>query len=108
MRLWVIAFVVFLLNLPFGYWRENVKKFSLQWFLAVHVPVPFVIALRILGGLGFQFVTYPALVGAFSSDSFPEARCTEIAKNWNAFPLLPAWCGIWCGPAKPWIKSNLQ
>jgi len=45
MRLWTIAFVVFLLNLPFGYWRQNVRKFSFQWFLAVHLPVRFVLCL---------------------------------------------------------------
>ncbi len=65
MNLFLISLAVFFLNLPFGYWRANVKKLSLQWFLAVHVPVPFVIALRFIGHLGFQLYTYPALVGAF-------------------------------------------
>ena len=65
MTLFLISVVVFFLNLPFGYWRTHVKKLSLQWFLAVHVPVPFVIALRFIGHLGFQLYTYPALVGAF-------------------------------------------
>lgn len=65
MNLFLISLSVFLLNIPFGYWRTHVKKLSLQWFLAVHIPVPFVIALRFLGGLGFQLYTYPALVGAF-------------------------------------------
>ena len=41
--LWASAFVILLLNLPFGYWRAGVARFSRGWFLAVHVPVPFVI-----------------------------------------------------------------
>ncbi len=61
----LVTIVVYLLNIPFGYWRANVKKFSLQWALAIHVPVPIVIALRFLGNLGFHFITYPFLVGAF-------------------------------------------
>ena len=65
MKLLYVSLIVFILNIPFGYWRTNVKKFSLQWILAIHLPVPFVIGLRLLSGLGFQFVTYPALVGAF-------------------------------------------
>ena len=65
MKLWTVAIIVLILNLPFGYWRANVKKFSYQWFLAVHIPVPFVIAMRIFGGLGWQFITFPILVGAF-------------------------------------------
>ncbi|RLD81223.1 MAG: hypothetical protein DRJ10_06420, partial [Bacteroidetes bacterium] len=46
-------------------WRTNVKKFSLQWVLAIHLPVPFVILLRIYGNIGFELYTYPIIVGAF-------------------------------------------
>ena len=59
------AVIVLLLNLPFGYWRAGTVKFSLGWFLAVHSPVPLVIAIRYLAHLGWQFVTFPVLVGAF-------------------------------------------
>jgi hypothetical protein len=65
MSLWVVAVSVLLLNFPFGYWRANVKKFSLQWALAIHVPVPFIILLRLESGIGFAFITYPVLVSAF-------------------------------------------
>jgi hypothetical protein len=74
----LVTIAVFLLNLPFGYWRGKVKKFSLQWFLAVHLPVPFVIALRILGGLGFQWYTYPFLVGAFFVGQYAGARYVKL------------------------------
>jgi hypothetical protein len=63
--LWIVAGAVLTLNLPFGYWRSNVKRFSKQWFLAVHIPIPFVIALRILSGLGWRLITFPVMVGAF-------------------------------------------
>ncbi len=61
----IVTLVVFLLNIPFGYWRDNVKKFSLQWILAVHIPVPIIIALRLLTTIGFAWFTYVFLVGAF-------------------------------------------
>jgi len=64
-KVFVIGFIIYLLNIPFGYWRGNVKKFSLQWALAIHIPVPFVILLRIYSGMGFELYTYPILVGAF-------------------------------------------
>ena len=66
MRLWLVALAVFLLNPPFGYWRARVPKLSRQWFLAVHLPVPFVIALRVFGGPGRRLISFPILVGAFS------------------------------------------
>ncbi len=63
--LWLVGLIVFMLNIPFGFWRSKVKTFSRQWFLAVHVPVPLVIALRFIAGLGWRLVTFPVLVGAF-------------------------------------------
>ena len=62
---WFVALAVLLLNLPFGLWRARTKKFSPSWFLAVHAPIPGVIALRILSGLGWRLVTFPILIGAF-------------------------------------------
>lgn len=60
-----IGLVVYAINIPFGYWRANVKAFSLQWFLAIHIPVPVIIALRIESGIGFAWYTYVFLVAAF-------------------------------------------
>ncbi|MBI4744720.1 MAG: hypothetical protein HY776_07895, partial [Actinobacteria bacterium] len=65
LKLLVVAAAVLILNLPFGYWRKNVKKFSLQWFLSIHLPVPFVIAFRVFSGLGWHLITFPVLITAF-------------------------------------------
>jgi hypothetical protein len=65
MRIVSVASIVFALNLPFGYWRANVTKFSRPWFLSVHLPVPLVIALRVFSGLGWQLITFPVMIGAF-------------------------------------------
>ncbi|MBK7499427.1 MAG: hypothetical protein IPI19_10035 [Ignavibacteriales bacterium] len=65
MNLILVTIFVFLLNLPFGYWRANVKKYGVQWAMAIHIPVPFIIAARIFSDIGFELYTYPILVGAF-------------------------------------------
>jgi len=65
MQLLIVFMAVLLFNLPFGYWRADVKKFSLQWILAIHLPVPFVIFLRLYSDIGFALYTYPVLVAAF-------------------------------------------
>ena len=64
-RLLLVTITVFVFNIPFGYWRANVKKFSLQWVLAIHIPVPIIIALRIFSHIGFIWYTYVFLVSAF-------------------------------------------
>ncbi|NOY50110.1 MAG: hypothetical protein GXO88_06075 [Chlorobi bacterium] len=65
LNLIIVTITVFVLNIPFGYWRANVKKFGLQWALSVHIPVPFIILLRIYSNIGFAWYTYIFLVSAF-------------------------------------------
>ena len=61
---------VLLINIPFGYWRGGVKKFSFKWFLAVHLPVPFVYAMRIYAGISWELVTFPLLIGSYFAGQF--------------------------------------
>jgi hypothetical protein len=87
MNLILTTIFVFLLNLPFGYWRANVEKLSLQWFLAIHLPVPFIIAARILSDIGFEFYTYPILIGAFFGGQFLGRYFYTKRKNLGQSPL---------------------
>lgn len=52
--------IVFFLNLPFGLWRSRTAKFSLAWFLAIHLPIPFVFLIRTAAG--FSFAVIPLLL----------------------------------------------
>jgi hypothetical protein len=70
MKLAVLSGGVILLNLPFGYWRSHAPKLSVQWFLAVHLPVPLIVALRLLSGVGWQGITFPLFVGSFFVGQF--------------------------------------
>jgi integral membrane sensor domain MASE1 len=81
MGLWTVALLVFLLNLPFGYWRASVRRRSSQWFLALLVPVLLVIALIIFLGLGWKLITFPVLVGAFFLGQFVGGRVRNIIQG---------------------------
>jgi hypothetical protein len=78
MKLLVVAVAVFLINLPFGYWRSRVPARSRLWFLSIHLPVPLMIALRVLSGLGWQFASFPVLVGAFFLGQFVGGRLPPL------------------------------
>ena len=43
-------------NLPLGYLRETSRRFSLHWFVLIHLSIPFIIALRSLFGFGWQVI----------------------------------------------------
>ena len=43
-----VSAFTFVVNLPFGYWRAGTRKFSVAWFLAVHLPVPLIVVARFI------------------------------------------------------------
>lgn len=93
MTVLLVAAAVFFINLPFGYWRANVRKFSAGWFLAVHGPVPVAILLRVLSGLGFTLFTAPFLVGAFFSGQVLGGRLFSWRSSHAERPLTS--CLVW-------------
>lgn len=78
MSLWLVAAIVLFLNLPFGFWRSKVRKFSWQWILAIHLPVPMIIALRLYSGLGFQLISFPILISAFFLGQYAGGRINRL------------------------------
>ncbi len=56
-RLEVLA-VVFLVTLPFGFYRAHTRKFSVRWFLAIHLPVPLVFLARFESHLPYTFIPF--------------------------------------------------
>jgi len=81
MNLLLASLAVFFLNIPFGMWRSKTKKFSWQWALSIHVPIPFVVALRFLFHLGFKWWTYPFLVGAFFLGQLSGKKIADYRKE---------------------------
>ena len=69
-RILEVAGVVLLLNLPFGYLRAGVKRFSVPWFVAVHAGIPLVVGLRLLTDVGWRMATFPLFVGAYAAGHF--------------------------------------
>jgi hypothetical protein len=70
MSFYIVLAIIFLLNLPFGYWRGHVRMFSFPWILAVHLPIPLVIIVRILGGVSWHIKTLPLLAGAYFAGQY--------------------------------------
>lgn len=56
----LLCLLAFIINLPFGFYRAGVRKFSWRWLLAVHLPVPLIIAARLTSGIGWGYI--PVLI----------------------------------------------
>ncbi len=76
----IAAILILLVNLPFGFWRAGVLKFSPAWFVAVHAPVPLAISLRFLLGLRWQFSALPLFVAAFFAGQFIGGKLRAMRK----------------------------
>ena len=68
--LWAAALAVVIINLPFGFWRAGERRFTWPWIVAVHAPVPLVVGVRVVSGLGWQPATFPVFIAAFIIGQF--------------------------------------
>ena len=87
MLLLLAACLDFIINIPFGYWRANVKRFSLPWFLSIHIPIPFIILIRLYTGIGFEFIAYPIMIIAFFLGQFTGLKIYSYRKK-HSFAYL--------------------
>ena len=44
------------ISIPCGYIRQNYPKYSFMWFLLIHLPIPFIVLLRIEAGISWHFI----------------------------------------------------
>lgn len=45
-----------LINLPFGYARARAKRYSLRWFLFIHVPIPVIFIVRTISHIDIKYI----------------------------------------------------
>lgn len=72
----ILLFLTFVLNIPFGYWRGGVKKFSWQWFVAIHIPVVLLFFMRRWLEVERTWVTLPIMVLFFFAGQW-------LGKKWR-------------------------
>jgi hypothetical protein len=70
----LVALAICVINLPFGWWRAGLRRLSPAWFIAIHAPVPLVLALRWAADLPFQWGTLPIFLAAYFTGQYLGAR----------------------------------
>lgn len=51
-----LVILAFVISVPCGYIRQNYSKYSFMWFLLIHLPIPFIVLVRIKVGLSWHFI----------------------------------------------------
>jgi hypothetical protein len=85
-----------LVNVPFGWFRAGTRRFSLAWFLCIHLPIPLLFLLRHELGLSLWAVPF-SLAGAVLGQVFggrlrarPSAQERAACEGCAGCPLVAA------------------
>lgn len=73
----MVTMAALVLNLPFGFLRMNTRKFSVMWFVYIHLPIPAIFILRNMAGLGYKFI--PLMVAGAVAGQFLGGRLNRKA-----------------------------
>jgi len=79
----LLAVAVLVINVPFGYWREGVRKFSAAWFVAVHAAVPLIVLIRYAAGIEWRLAALPLTVFAYFFGQYIGARIRRRQRSAN-------------------------
>ncbi len=64
----LITLITFIVHIPFGYLRSRTKKYSFKWFLYIHIPIPFIIFIRIATHTEYKYI--PMFIAAAVAGQF--------------------------------------
>jgi hypothetical protein len=87
MNIILLTLFTFIINIPFGYWRANVRKYSVQFLMAIHIPVALIILFRFAAGTGFEIVTLLYTVPSFIIGQYAGSRIYLFRKLRELVPL---------------------
>lgn len=51
-----ILMFALLSNIPLGYLRQGSPKYSLRWFVYIHLSIPFIVILRVVNGISWHYI----------------------------------------------------
>jgi len=53
----LLSFALFV-NLPLGYLRQGCRKYSLRWFVFIHLSIPFIVAWRLTAEISWHIIPF--------------------------------------------------
>jgi hypothetical protein len=54
--IFILFFFTLLINLPFGRARAKSKRYTLRWFLYIHVPIPLIFIARTFSHIEMKYI----------------------------------------------------
>ena len=54
----ILSAFTMLINLPFGYFRAKSIRYSLRWFLYIHLPIPIIFIARTISHIELKYIPF--------------------------------------------------
>lgn len=51
-----LVLLAFTISIPCGYARQTFPKYSIMWWVLIHLPIPIIVLLRIKAGLNWHYI----------------------------------------------------
>ncbi|KAJ6833956.1 uncharacterized protein M6B38_337040 [Iris pallida] len=115
-KMLAIAMLGMAANVPLGVWREHTKKFSPQWFAAVHAAVPFIAMLRksvLMPRTAMAFTIAASILGQTIGSRAERMRLKAAAAEGSSSALphkaiVSAKTTGHCGEEKAWERLPIR
>jgi hypothetical protein len=78
-----LVILALVISIPCGYIRQNYAKYSFMWFLLIHLPIPFIVLLRVKAGLDWRFIPF-TLAGSIAGQILGGALSRRRKQNAKA------------------------
>lgn len=63
-----LVLLSFIVSVPCGYLRQYYRKYSFMWFLLIHLPIPFIVLMRLKAGVDWHVI--PLTLGSSLAGQF--------------------------------------
>lgn len=76
----VLLAVTFIITLPFGAWRIRCRRYTIHWWLAIHLVIPVIMLMRKWGGFSYIYIPLfvaSTILGHFIGGRIPFNRSTN-------------------------------
>ncbi len=80
MTIIIVILAIFLINTFFGYWRANTRPLTTQWIMAIHIPIPIAIGLRV-GLLGWNWLMLPVFIITYAAGQYSGGLIRVLLKK---------------------------
>jgi len=78
-----LVILALVISIPCGYIRQNYAKYSFMWFMLIHLPIPFIVLLRVKAGLDWRFIPF-TLAGSIAGQILGGALSRRRKQNAKA------------------------